>query len=588
MTHFSLAALGLLVSGAASLAVASLLGGARWGAVAVVPLVWFGLLWVARQSHRWWVRGRVRKERDERYAPETLRALAIAARAQAVAAGESGFTRDVGPLPALERAVLLPWGSADESAVVGELVASSLASRQALVQGLRDLHDEAIQALSSPLHPLFPEAPQLLKLVGHPVPVLFSRSRAEAAWRERRPHVDPSEPDVAIAIRLLGAGLPDAALVALPIDSESDLVQRLRTLGRLLSLVRRGESGALSFKPEEFAAWAPELMLLAGRKVRELMPGSAFIDAVEGGAAFLERAVARMPETVNGLLALRREMPELDDGIVLIVGRLLQRPERVVRSQIETSTLVAHPDRTLQTHLRGVALLAEGRPREALGEFEAVLEREPGYHPSAYAMALGWARLGDHQRAEAFLRTALERDADDPDLHLALCRFLSSVQDEDGAREAFEAALHRFPRSVALRIAYAQQLARWGAEPEAREHLDHALDLNPKDPRLAFMAGRARVAVGDARDALEPLELATRELHGRGRAEALFWLLWALREQGDHDRAMGLADRVLLGLGSGQEGLLGELADYFEERHDFRRARTATDRARRLRGGFDG
>lgn len=590
MTHFTLAAIGLVLSGAASLLLSSYLGQARWAAVAVVPIVWFLLLAAARALHRRRLSRLVERgehggsQRDA----DALRALGVSARAQAAAAGEPGFTREIGPAPALERAVIAPWTNTDEAAVIGELVQAGLAARQALVAGLRDTHDEAIAALGAPLHPLYPDAPRLLRLVGHPLPILFTRLRTEGIWRERRRMFDPREPDLAIAVRLLAAGLPDAALVALPPGHSDELTSRLRRLGRFLSILRRGESGSLALRPDEFAAWAPELMLLAGRKVRELTPESPFVAAVRGGAAALERAVGSRPEFVRELAELRREVPELDTAIVLVIARLVVRPESVVRAALKSGRLEVAADTVLQSHLRGLALLAENRPREAIGEFEAVLEREPGFGFAAYALARAWARLGDDERAEGFLRTALERRPGDQDLHLALARFLAELGDEDGAREAYDDALARFPRSISLRVAYAQQLSNWGDDTASRDHLDTAHGHNPEDARLAFMAGRARVTTGNAEEAISPLERAVRGLHGRERAEAQFWLLWAFREQGRHDQAMTLADRVLRGLGSGQEGLLDELADYFEEQHDFQRARAANDRARQLRGGYGG
>jgi predicted Zn-dependent protease len=577
MTRTMLTVVALLLAGAASMAMASLFEAPAWWGLPVLPPTWYLLTWTGRATHRAWVRAGLAREAKRGRGP-IVRAIETWAAVPKVSAGEAWFTAATTPTADLERAVLFPDGLGnEEEAVLGDLNASSAASRRALVAGLRDLQDVAVEALGSPLHPLFPEAESVLALVGHPAPRLFTRFRAEAAWRARRASIDPDAAEETIAARLLVAGLPAAALASLGLGDATPRAGRLRRLARFLALMRRGDA----LRVEEYAAWSPELLLLAGRAIPDLVPGSPLVEAVGGGAAEMERQLRTAPETVADLTALARELPELAPHVHQVLSRVLDHCRDVEMSRfLEEGT----PDRALTMHLRGLALLAEGRPREAVGEFEAALAHAPEFPAAAYALAAAKRRLGENDAAREELRGYAMRRKDDADAQLVLARFLAEDGREDDAKKVFEDTLARFPRSLALRVNYAQALASWGRESEAAAQVEAAHGAHPMDPRLALWAGRARVHGGRAKDAVRPLRLAAGRLQGADRAEARFWLLAAYRDQGRHDKALSLALRLVRSLGRGQETMLDELAEYLEERHEYVQARAASDRARTLRG----
>lgn len=577
MTRTSLTVLALLAAGAASVALATLFDVPGWWGLPAVPVTWYALTWAGRAAHRVWVRWHLRRE-AKRGAGRFVKAIETWAAVPKVSTGEAWFTNATTPTADLERAVLFPDASGnEEDAVLADLNAATSASRRALVAGLRDLEDAAVAALGSPLHPLFPEAESILVLVGHPPPKLFSRLRAERAWRVRRPAVDPDAAEEAIAIRLLVAGLPAAALAVLGQGAQTPRSRQLRRLARFLVLMRRGEA----LRAEEYASWAPELLLLAGRGIADLVPGSALLDVVKGGAAELERIVRRTPEAVADLTALSREVPQLGHLVHQVLSRVLMHCRTQPMSEfLEGGT----PDRALTMHLRGIALVGEGRPREAVGEFESALAHAPDFPAAAYSLAVTRRRLGERKAARDELRAYAHRRAGDPDAQLLYARYLSEEGRRDDARDVFEKTLLRFPRSLALRMNYAQALAAWGRDSEAAAQVETAHGDHPFDARLALWAGRSRVHGGRAKDAVPPLRLAADRLQGKERAEAMFWLLAAYRDQGRHDKALSLAGKLTERLGRGQESMLEEVAEYLEERHEFVQAREASERARRLRG----
>lgn len=586
MTHSTLTVLGLLLAGALAVTVSQLLGLSAWGAVPGVPIAWFLIAHIGRRLHAYSVDRQVRLERSGAVAePSALPALGVAGRLQAVAGGEAGFTLDVQPLPALERAVLLPWNTGDEAAVRAELAGARPETLRRIVIGLRALQDECVGALGRPRHVLFPDAHRLLTMIGHPPTLLFPRLRAETAWRRRRPFVDPDRPRVSLALRVLLAGMPRAALDLLGAEEpEYAFARRLWRLARLIEILQRGGGGSLSLRPDQFAAWAPELLMLAGRRLRDLTPGSAFLSAVPGGPAALEEAVRKTPQVVADLVDLYHDCRELERPVSLALGQILARSPDSVALELHEGQVEGRTDLAVQTHLRGLALLAEGRPDEAVAEFEAVCARAPAYAPATYSLAVALLRMDRGEEAEEHLRALIHARPDDPDARLFLARYLADSGQEDRARAVYDAALTVFPRSAALRMAYAQDLLTWDDEIEASLQLESAHEDHPDDGRLAFLAGRARVSGGRPGDAIHPLRHAARVLDGHEQAEARFWLFSAYRDQGVHDRAHDLAGGLIEQLGRGQERLLDELADYFEERHDYLQARAAQDRARDLRG----
>ncbi len=587
MTRATLTFVALLLAGAACLGAGSFLGVPAWWALPVVPGTFLGLVACARRLHRAWVRHRVSLEKLRRGRPApALRALDLAGRLHAVAAGEAGFTRGPDAVPALERAVLMPWPVGDEGAVLADVARSTPDARRRLVAGLRDLQSEAVHALASPPHVLFPEAHRMLGVMGHPPPLFLAGWRARSAWRRRRERFDPSEAEAELGLRLLLGGMLRASVAVLERGEPGERRDRALSLARFTVLGDRGERPGEGLHADELARYAPELILLLGRRLRELVPGSPLLAVVPGGAARLERAVGRLDHVVRDIVALHREAPELNEHVARALDRLLPMPRARIRKALRRGWREdVVQDRTLQAHLRGLALLAERRPREAEAEFETVL-RDGGRlaAQAAYSLAVTRRGLGQRTAAEAALRTCVERREDDPDARMFLARFLSECGDERRARTVYEAAVTRFPDSISLRVAFAQDLLGWGDSGGARRHFETAHRRHPKDPRLAFLAGRARVAAGQPDEAVAPLLRACEALDGGERAEAQFWLLSAYRDQGSHELALELADRLVDGLEAGQERLLDELADYFEEQHEFLRARHAEERARRLRG----
>ncbi len=589
---------------------ASRILGLDWWVAAPAAAAW----WLILSGSAGLLRARVTVYRLRHEGPNgrTARALCAVAALEDVATGAAGFTVTSGRLAVLEHVVFLgpalgPRRGAVRdrlgAAIRSEIQRSTPRARADVIAGLVAVVDAAERALSAPLDALYLSAPTILARLRMDTrrPITSARlaailSRRDAvvlaesrSWSRRRALYDPRHPEQALAVRLLAAGFGKAALDVLRLAPEGGRVDRLRRLARSCSLLADADSrGLLSLPPAVVARWHAELLLLAGRRLPDLSPDSQLMKIVPGGAATLERAVARTPIAVAEFAELARSYPELQRSIATVVARIVGWPIGSVVTAMRERTLSARPDAALRSHLRGLALIEERRASEAAAEFEAALSQAPDFAQAAFALATMRRQAGDAAGGESVLRALVDRRATEPEPLLFLARYLSAIGERERARAAFESGVRRFPEYVPLRVAFAQELVAWGCGAEAATQLDAARRDHPDEPRLALMAGRTLAAESRLDDAARALEKAARGLSGRERAEAWFWLMGVRREQGDHTTAERIARRLIGALGAGQTSQLDDVADYLEERHDFLRAREAAERARRLRGSGDG
>jgi tetratricopeptide (TPR) repeat protein len=350
--------------------------------------------------------------------------------------------------------------------------------------------------------------------------------------------------------------------------------------------VRQGEREAIGFRADVLGPWAAPVTLVVGRRLKDLLPGALLVEAAPRGAESLDLAVRRVPRLVAELTTLQLVLPNLRPAVRDAIAAVLARDPRGIEKELARGNGVeARADAALACHLRGLAILAERRPREAIAEFDAALRCADDFAPAAYSLAVAHRRAGEKDTAANVMRSYAKSHPADPDAASLLARFLGEAGDRYGARRAYREAIRRFPDALQIRVAFALELQTWGDGRGAAEQFDVVRRAQPADARLAFLAGRARVSAGRGADAVEALEQAAQTLTGTERAEAMFWLVSALRGEGRHDRAVVIAGELVDGLGRDQVEMLDDVAEYLEERQDYTRARRAAKRARRLRGG---
>ena len=161
----------------------------------------------------------------------------------------------------------------------------------------------------------------------------------------------------------------------------------------------------------------------------------------------------------------------------------------------------------------------------------------------ALASAHAVLQAGDPIRAAAAVREVLRDVPESPDaLHLlALCKRHSG--DASGAAQAFEHALRHAPRHIDMLNNYGALLLQMGRAQEAAARHEAALRLDPSPAETWIRLSHARLALTDARGALEAARGACARAPRAPRA--LYALAAALRETGDLDGAEDALRRAL-------------------------------------------
>lgn len=139
------------------------------------------------------------------------------------------------------------------------------------------------------------------------------------------------------------------------------------------------------------------------------------------------------------------------------------------------------------------ALLAAGRPREALALVEAAARRSPDDRTLLQLLAKVSVRLGDLRRAEAALR-AFRAIRPKADASLLLAQILILDGRVPEAKELLDEAATLDGRHGGVLIARGDILAKAGKRDEARAAYQRAAEL---DPYRAAGASRARIAAID-------------------------------------------------------------------------------------------
>lgn len=336
------------------------------------------------------------------------------------------------------------------------------------------------------------------------------------AWYARLREAGTARPEVlleTIDLYLLGGHLDEAAELSAELSARLPDSPAARVARGRVALAR-GESATANRG--------------LGALVRdETSPGRLYemarlqlaADDTDGARDSLERALAIDAQLVPARLALA----ELD----LRVGHLEAALEGA------RALLEGRPGLDRAQRIMGEALLALGRPGEALDALERAFEQRAD---SALAVRLFETRraTGDLDRALAGLEAWVAEHADDTLARRTLARgyLLSGRFDE--AREAHEQLLAVAPRDVELLRGLSQIYVR-AADPRALGLAEEAHALAPDDPLNLDALGWALVASGDPDRALPYL----REAQSRAAADPLigYHIAVALAQLGREEEA---------------------------------------------------
>jgi tetratricopeptide (TPR) repeat protein len=257
--------------------------------------------------------------------------------------------------------------------------------------------------------------------------------------------------------------------------------------------------------------------------------------AVQGDQAgaldALRRYVQTHPEDPEGYLVSIRIAHRAGQHSIAAEGlaRLAVLPGQAARAKAEEATLLAVD--------KGPALAVEAVESSGLDL------TDPSKAPALRVLLTQLAALGDHARAEALVRSALQAHPDEAVFHELRGRALrAAARPPEKVREAFERALALDPQHAPALVGLAELSAEAGERAAALALYDRATEADPDDPGPAYAAARLLLEAQETREAEARLEKLL-EQHPR-EASAAHELARILVERGDLDRALGLAERA--------------------------------------------
>ncbi len=168
----------------------------------------------------------------------------------------------------------------------------------------------------------------------------------------------------------------------------------------------------------------------------------------------------------------------------------------------------SHPaDAALQYQL-GVARIRSGAPGEALEALEQAGKH--GRMADAYLLAGATAlELGQMQRARDDLEKAVGIDPKIPGAWTWTGMARDRVSDEEGAKQAYRAALELDPRDFEANLHLGAILYRERNMDAAKPFLDRALSLQPKSSLALYAMALVRAAINDIDQAVQDLQTVT-------------------------------------------------------------------------------
>jgi len=255
------------------------------------------------------------------------------------------------------------------------------------------------------------------------------------------------------------------------------------------------------------AADRPRLAALR-EGMRERLRRSALMDEA-GFVADLERAyleiwqarladggAAEDDESIERLAARSRETGEHDEVVERIGAVLAHRGPSARRHYLlgcaledlgrsaeaiaqYRAALELDPGFAKAANNLGALLEIDGRLDEAAAQYESALRADPGLDTALLNIANLHKRLGDPHKAANWIRQAIERDPRNPELYASLAECEVFVWRLDEAERAVREALAFAPDSARLHFALGNALQGLARAGEAEACFRRALELQP-------------------------------------------------------------------------------------------------------------
>lgn len=366
-------------------------------------------------------------------------------------------------------------------------------------------------------YPDLPEAHYALGLTA----LRYERLGAAAAAAERTLVLRPDWPDAVllragVLVRQGRIDLADQLVAELP-GSRDERARYHLAYARMLVEADRVDAAAdqfdhvLNLEPDDddarFGLGVLALTLEEYDRAERAFSRLYYTGRRRNDAAFYLGVVA---EQRSNYAAARRWYARVRDGANLFEAQVRMATTYYEQGDLERARAELRRLRQWRPRMAERLYVAEGellyqaqQYRQAIDLYNEALEEYPGDSNLLYARSLIAERLGDIERAEADLRSVLEREPDDPRALNALGYMLSNHSDRyREALDYIEQALESDPGNPVIIDSMGWVQYRLGNLEKAREYLEQAY-RSLRDPEVAAHFGEVLWKLGHRERARE-------------------------------------------------------------------------------------
>lgn len=271
---------------------------------------------------------------------------------------------------------------------------------------------------------------------------------------------------------------------------------------------------------------------------------------VPGNSALeLNLAIAyfKKGDTANaaGLLNALRAVNPADERVAILLGGCdVRLGQDALAVELLTPFEARDPDNLDLEFALGSALIATGHLRDGLARVEKTAQQ--GRRPEAYLLAAQTSlKLEQFDQARQDVQAATRLDPTLPGLDTVNGRVLDYFGDEKGAIAAYEKALKSNPNDFEAELQLGAVLYTQRELDAAKQHLTHALAMQPTSAPAHYELGRVERAQGQFAAAAKNLEAAEQEDPGWLEPHVeLTAIYYRMKRPEDGAREKAIVDRI--------------------------------------------
>lgn len=271
---------------------------------------------------------------------------------------------------------------------------------------------------------------------------------------------------------------------------------------------------------------------------------SATFPAARLNLALAYYKMGYISEASTQLVRVHREEPTNLQAVQLLGDCYLRMGENQKTIDLLQPVAKDHPDDLATAYMLGTALLRNKQPEEGAVVLNRILKDSDS--PETHLL-LGMSKYQAMQYPEAIadLTKAAQLDPTLPDVYSYLGQAQMASGDMNAARDAFEKELKSNPNDFESNVRLAVLLKQDGNYDRARELLNRALLVRPKDPGALYQVGATYLAAGDMNRAVSSLEALVKEYPDFLEPHvSLAQVYYRLRRKEDGDREREIVQKL--------------------------------------------